>query len=410
MTEFALIGAEVVVGDDLRLVRGGHIHVRDAKIVSAGEGPGAAQARTIDLTGRLIVPGFVNAHTHIADAAIKEIGFGAPAGTNLFFPPDGLRFTALAALDRDTRIAAIRSAARHMIASGVVAFADFTAGGAEGVRQFREALDELPIKGLSFGGFSGPPQPADALDANERGLSSRAIGEIIETLEVADGFAPVRASDLTDQAMAELRALARSQGKPLAIHAAATPSYREVSHRRTGRSDVARIAEHLGPDLMVHLTDATDDELRIAVDHGIAIVMCPRANASLGAGTPPYAAALSLGATVALGTDNLMLGSPDVLAEANFLALMLRAAERNPAAADARGLLHSATLGGARALRIDASLGSITPGKSASLIVFDLRRDSLAYSTDPVASIVQRATAADIEAVLIDGEVVHGTL
>lgn len=410
MSEFALVGAEVVAHDDLRSLRDGHLYVRDGRIVSVGEGAAPAHVRTIDLTGRLILPGFINGHTHIADAAVKEIAFNAPHDTNLFFPPDGLRFTALAELDAHTRVAAIRSAARHMLSSGVVAFADFTAGGSSGVRQLREALDDLPIRGISFGGFDGSPQSVEVLEANEDGLDSRTIAEVIETFELADGFAPVRASDLSDQAMTELSALAQSHGKPLAIHAAATPSYRDVSRHRAGRSDVARIAEHLRPDFMVHLTDATEDELRTAVDHGIAIVMCPRANVSLGAGTPPYAAARALGATLGLGTDNLMLGSPDILAELNFLGLMLRATANDPAAVDARSLLRAATIDGARALAIDGDLGSITPGKSASLVVFDLRRDSLAYSTDPVASIVQRATTADIEAVLVDGAVVYGGL
>lgn len=409
MSEFALVGAEVVIGDDLRSVRDAHVHVRDGKIVSAGEGAPEG-VRTIDLRGRLVLPGFINAHTHIADAAVKEVAFSAAPGTNLFFPPDGLRFTAMAALDRGTRVVAIRSAARHMMASGVVAFADFTAGGLHGVQELRDALDGLPLRGLSFGGFDGVPQGLDELEANSGGLKPSVVAHVVETLQAADGFAPVRASDLTDEAMAELHALAASHRKPLAIHAAATPAYREASVRRTGRSDVARIAEHLQPDFMVHLTDSTDEELRIAVDHGIGVVMCPRANMTLGAGMPPYSAARTLGATVGLGTDNLMLGSPDVLAEVSFLGLMLRASAERRTAVDARELLHTATVGGARAIGVDDRLGSIVPGKSASLVVFDLRRDSLAYSTDAIASIVQRATAADISAVLIDGEVVHGTL
>lgn len=409
MSEYALIGAGVVVGDDLRFVHDGWVHVRDDRIVAAGEGEAPDGVRPIDLSGRLIVPGLINGHTHISDAAIKEVAFDAPPGTNLFFPPDGLRHTALAALDVSTRVAAIRSAARHMLSVGVVAFADFTAGGASGVRELREALEGLPIRGLSYGGFTGVPQEADALENNRGGLASRVTRDIIETLEHADGFAPVRASDLTDQAMREVSALVRSQGKRLAIHAAATPAYREASERRTGRGDVHRITEHLAPDFVVHLTHATRDELALAADHGVGIVMCPRANVTLGAGLPPYAQAVSCGAHVGLGTDNLMLGSPDVLAELGFLALASRLGASD-STVDATALLRAVTIEGARAIGVDDRLGSITPGKSASLVVFDMRRDSLAYSTNPVASLVQRATAADISAVVVDGKVVHGAL
>ena len=410
MIEYCLVGAEVVLGDDLRSIRDADVHVRDGKIIAVGKGAAPEGVPAIDLDGRLVLPGFINAHTHIADAAVKEVAFNSPSGTNIFFPPNGLRFTAMAAVGRERRIAAIRSAARQMIASGVVAFADFTAGGVEGVRELREALDGLPIRGISFGGFAGVPQGVEELEANEGGLNPRVVAQVIETLQAADGFAPVRASDLTDQAMTELRALAFSHGKPLATHAAATPSYREVSVRRTGTSDVSRVAEHLKPDFLVHLTAATDDELRVVAEHNIPIVMCPRANVSLGAGVPPYFSARMLGATIALGTDNLMLGSPDILAEVNFLALLLRSNSQSPAVVDERALLHAATLGGARAIGIDSTLGSIAPGKSASLVVIDLRSDNLGYSTNPIASLIQRATVADIEAVIIDGDVVHGTL
>src|SRR5690606_7344002 len=123
----------------------------------------------------------------------------------------------------------------------------------------------------------------------------------------------------------------------------------------------------------------------------------------------PHSAARAHGADVSLGTDNVMLGSPDVLAALNFLTLATRLGTHGEAV-DATELLRAATIGSARAIGIDDSLGSITPGKSASLVVFDLRRDSLAFTTNPVASLVQRATASDISTVVVDGEVVHGAL
>lgn len=409
MNEFVLHGAEVVVGDGLRFTHGAPIHVRDGKVLSVGVAA-PADVPSIDLSGRLVLPGFVNAHTHIADAAVKEVAFSAPPGTNLFFPPDGLRYTALASIDTQTRLAAIRSAARQMLSSGVVAFADFTAGGAAGVRELRHAVDGLAIRALSYGGFTGAPQAVENLDANTGGLEPRTVADVIETLHVADGFAPVRTNDLTDQAIDELRALADSHGKPLATHAAATPSYSEISLRRNGMTDIARAATRLRPSFLVHLTAATDDDVRTVAEHGIPVVMCPRANVSLGAGAPPFFAAKVHGATVGLGTDNLMLGSPDILAEVNFLALMLRSIAGNPAVVDERALLHAATLGGARAIGIGDTHGSIAPGKSASFVIFDRRRDNLAYSTDPIASLIQRATVADISAVMVDGDVVHGSL
>jgi cytosine/adenosine deaminase-related metal-dependent hydrolase len=407
---FAITGATVIAGDDLRVLDPGHVVVRDGLIVETGPGSGPTGVTTVDLPGRVVVPAFINAHTHIEDAGVRELGFGVSKGVNLLFEPDGLRHRAMAEQGPDEVRAAIREAAREMISYGVVAFADYRTGGASGAATVREACAGLPIRALVFGGHSRfPVQSDDELRSNRGALTAAQIADVEETIGVADGFAPVRVNDTTDEALRQIEKVVRRAGKRLSTHAAASPDYRAFSLERTGRSDIDRAIEILAPDFVVHMTVATRSEIGQVVDAGIPMVMCPRAMAALGRPLPPYHVAVSEGAVVSLGTDNVMTSSPDLLAESDFLARALRSVEGDPSVVDARRLLQSLTVDAAKTLGFD-DLGSIHAGKAATFLVFDGRRPGLARSANTLASIVSRARPSDIEAVVIDSAVVHGAI
>ena len=408
---FTLRGAGILAGDSLDLLPAGDIEVRRGVISRIGPELADPMLPIIDVVGKLAIPGFVNGHTHFLDAAIKEAAYDSAPGTNLFFPPDGVRPRALSQRPNGAILEAMRRTARHMIATGTVAFADFTAGGVEGVQLLKGACDQLPLRTLSLGSLAKTPfQSQDVLDANHDGLTLDQIAELEEVLNHADGVAPVRAGDLTDAAMEDFHRVARAAGKLVATHAAVLPSYREISLERTGRSDIERIAEHLNPDFIVHMTDADEADLRCAVDSGIAIIMCARANATFRTGNPPYADAVALGATIGLGSDNVMLEAPDLVDELSYLSRMVRISAIAGQSVNAIDMLRSATISGAHALGIDDTLGSLRQGKSASMVLFDMQNDNLCYSLNPVASVVHRATRADIQAVIIDGVVASGSL
>lgn len=410
-TDYVLTGGAVVVGDGLELVERGHVVVKGQRILEAGPGPGPDDLPRIDTSGSVVVPGFINAHTHIEDAAVKELAFGVPKGVNLLFEPDGLRHVRIGQLTREERVAGMRTAAEHMLASGTVAFADYKTGGAAGVAELRDACAGLPIRCLIFAGHSSfPVQDEATLRENAGRLSDEQLDDVVATLDLADGFAPVRVNDNTDVGLAQIRDVVRGAGKRLSTHSAASPDYRELSLERTGRTDITRAIEHLLPDFVVHMTVATDDEIAEMVAAGIPMVMCARTMASLGRPIPPYARAIALGATVGVGTDNVMMSSPDLFAEIDFLGRAVRSSSHDPAVIDARTLLASMTIDGARALQLDAEIGSISPGKLASLVVVDLQTRNLIHSVDPIASLVGRATSADIAAVLVEGRVASGSL
>lgn len=406
--EFVLSGMSVVVGDDLEVVEYGFVHVRAGVIVAAGSGQEPSGVPAVHLPGHLVLPGLINCHTHLGDAIAKELGFGASPEVNLLWQPDGLRHQHMQRAGRQGRVAGMRRVLRLALRSGTVALADFREGGGAGVGELREAGRGLPIRCLAFGRFdSFPLHGQEELTGNEALLGEDRRRELERALADADGFSPLWANDTTDPGLQQIGEWTRARGKLVATHAGETEIYRQVSIGRTGESDVLRLAKHLHPDFIVHMTNATAEELDVAAAHHVPTVICPRTQAALGYGIVPYQAMEQRGILVGLGTDNAMISSPDLLIELQFLARAIRASSGAPNAVQARDLLALATINAARILKIDQQLGSITPGKAASVAVLDMGTDNLAGSVDPLASVVGRATADDVAAVLVDGCVAY---
>ena len=335
-----LFEGTVLAGPSFEPLRG-RVVVEDGRIEAIEEAP-------TDSTD-IVLPAFVNAHTHLGDSVAKD----AAAGLGLeeaVAPPDSLKHRRLAAAGRDDLVAAMRRTLRFARRTGTVTCLDFRESGMPGARALREAARPLDVDPFVFG--SG--------DAS--------------VLDVADGFG---ASGANDDDFAEQRAASRERGMPFAIHA--------------GEPDATDIdpALELEPDLLVHMVHAGPDHLRQVAEASIPVVVCPRANAVLGVGRPPVRALLDH-TTVALGTDNVMLNPPSMFREMAFTAKQFDVTDRE--------VLRMATTAGAEIAGLDC--GVVAPGRRAALTVLDGDSDNLAGSTDPVRAVVRRATALDVDRVL----------
>ena len=208
--------------------------------------------------------------------------------------------------------------------------------------------------------------------------------------------------------MAQVATQVRSLDGLLALHVAESPPYRETSIERTGQSDVHRVVDHLQPDFAVHLTFATPEEMQRLAEAGIPGVCCPRNHAVIGLGIPRFDLMLEAGMNVAIGTDNVILASPDPLAEIQFASRVIRALRADPSFPTASEMLKMITMNPARILGVDHERGSIEVGKRADLVLIDATTGNLAPVSDAVAALVNRATAADIRAVFNNGALAHG--
>ncbi|MYL15468.1 amidohydrolase family protein [Halorubrum terrestre] len=298
----------------------------------------------------IVLPAFVNAHTHLGDSVAKDAAVGLSLDEAVA-PPDSLKHRRLAAADRDELVSAMRRTLRFMRRTGTVSCLDFRESGPPGARALRDAAEGTGVDPFVLG--SGDPS----------------------VLDVADGYG---ASGANDDDFAAERAACEERGRPFAIHA--------------GEPDATDIhpALELDPDLLVHMVHAEADHLERVADQSVPVAVCPRANAVLDVGKPPIRELLDH-TTVALGTDNVMLNQPSMFREMATAAKRFDVTDRE--------VLRMATAAGAEIAGLDC--GVVEPGRRAALLVLDGDSDNLSGTEDPVAAVVRRATALDVERVLV---------
>ncbi|MFB6136585.1 MAG: amidohydrolase family protein [Halobacteriaceae archaeon] len=320
----------------------GRVVVEDGEIV-------AVEEADVDGTD-VVLPAFVNAHTHIGDSIAKEAGRGLDL-VELVAPPDGLKHRLLRQADREEMVEAMRRSMRMMEDGGTAAFLEFREGGREGVYAIREAADGLDVEPVVLG------------------------RESVDALRAADGYGASGAND--GQFEAERNA-AREAGKLFAIHA--------------GENDASDInpALDLDPDLLVHMVHAEELHLDRVEDSGVPVAVCPRSNLVTGVGLPPVEDLLER-TTVALGTDNVMLNSPSMFREMEFASKLYDV--------DAPAVLRMATAAGAEVAGLDC--GVVEAGRDANLLVLDGDSDNLAGYRDPVRAVVRRAGLDDVKRVVL---------
>lgn len=317
----------------------------------------------IEAARAVILPAFVNAHTHIGDS----VAYPAPKGTvREIVGPDGYKHRVLRSRSSESKTAAMKTAVETMRSSGISIFGDFREEGVDGIRSFKDAVGDGWPKALVFGRPKGP-EPAR--------------GEIDALLRDCDGLGLSAISDLPNDVLKAMSRKAHSAGKLFAIHAS-----------EATREEIDSILE-LEPDFLVHMCRATDEDLRKCKDNGIPIVICPSSNHFFGI-DPDIPRLLRGGLSVGLGTDNGMVARPDMFDE-------MRAAY-SLSSADVRvtplEIVRLATFGGRKVLNVDAKITTEISERMELLVV-------RVAGDDPLDYLVKRAKSEDIVAMIRGGKV-----
>ena len=390
----AITNVSLLLGRDLEYVEQGYIEIEDGIIRNTAAGTYKGAGKKTDAKGFVVIPGFINAHTHIADSIGKDIAVEQRLDARVH-PVFGVKKKILQKSLPEHLKAFIRNSAVSMMKKGIVAFADFREDELDGIRLLKDAVEGLPIKCVALGRINYYSNPTDV-----SGLPAEKEEQAKHIVEVADGFGISGANENTDSALAQYRQLVGK--KLIAIHAAESKETVEFSKLHTCRSEVARIVEHLRPNFVVHMTNATEDEMSLVAKNGSGIVICPRANGVLGAGIPKVGQMLKQNCLVGIGTDNVMLNSPDVLRELDYIWKASRATEGEML--KAQELLKMVTINSAQILRLNN--GCIESGRAADLIFIDKKHADLYPMHDPYAAIVHRLSQSSIRAVMINGRFV----
>jgi 5-methylthioadenosine/S-adenosylhomocysteine deaminase len=391
-----LFRAASYLDDDFALVRGRDILVVGAHIAAIGEGLAAPDgAQIVEARGLLLVPGFVNAHTHSPEALARG---RAPMARLDAWLADAWR--GLDALDEAGIEAAIDACAQEMIREGCVAVLDHfrqtpqTAWGLRAARRAwaRSGLDvtlAIMLRDKPTSSGASPGDPAKSLALLDAAL---AIGDGVRIAVAAS--APDRASP---EFLNALVGRARAAKAPLHMHVCETAEDAAACRAAFGGSAIAHL-ERLGAlgertslAHCVHLD--TDDPARLAAT-GTTLVHNPIANLRLGSGIAPIRAALDAGVALAVGTDGAASNDSQSMHEAIKHACLLSrvAGSRDnwisPREALAAGIGGGASFGVPRA--------RIAAGARADIACFASDAASLEPLHDPVAQIVFAAARGDV--------------
>jgi cytosine/adenosine deaminase-related metal-dependent hydrolase len=369
--------------------------------VGAVEDLPAADARRVEYPSSIVIPGLVNAHTHLELTAVGQL----PRPGSFVDWVLALRAGAMAVLGDGARVAAsARRGVADSLRFGVTTVGDITLNPAV----TRAVLRESPMRGVSFGEVLGM---AGRIGQMEERLGA-AVSQALEREDFRAGIEPHAPYSLDLVGYRRCLEEARGRGLPLATHLAETPDEGEFLARHTG--EFGRLWDALGgwtegvsraeggpiramegiglldyPAVLGHVNYADDEELSILARGRASVVYCPRTHEYFGHRPHRFAEMLARGVNVAVGTDSAA-SSPD-------LDLMedLRLVHRRRPDVAVETLFEMATVRGARALGMGDRVGTIEVGKRADLCVFDVG------AGEPLREVLERG--ARPEAVWVRG-------
>jgi len=427
--DLAITGALVVTVDGSRgglgIVDDGTVGVRDGRIVGVGPNPEvdvSGADRVIDGSGRAVLPGFVNAHTHTTHTLLRGGAQDVPEieWMNSALGPIAREMTA------EDEVVGSRFGVCEALLSGVTTCGEYTS---EVGRLVEAVYRPLGVRVAATETINEVGEKREDLGPREPYPFDRSKGEAAfdraETLfeEYRDDplVTPIYGPQALDMISPELLGAIsdRADERDASVHMHVAQGERErfqiEARYGAGESTVSALADlGLLSDrlIAVHCHGATPDERERLAEAGARYIGCPSSIAAIDGITPPVAEFLSDGAPVGIGTDQAPgPGGHSFLRELRTASLLAKTESSDPTALPAWEALRVGTIGGARALGLEDEIGTIERGKRADLVVFDLGRLSVAPTVDrplhtAIPNLLYAGGGSAVETVFVDGEVV----
>jgi 5-methylthioadenosine/S-adenosylhomocysteine deaminase len=399
-------GIVITVDGNRRILNPGSVAINGADIVAVDTPQNVAArfkaAETIDATGKVVMPGLINTHTHAAMVMYRGLGndlalmdwlqkyiFPAEAKT---VSPEFVRI--------GTRLAAL-----EMIQSGTTLFADMYYFEEE-VARVTKAAGLRGVLGQTVIEFPVPDArtPADALRRTETFVKEFAGDELI-----TPSVAPHAVYTLDAKTLTAVAGLARRLNIPIQIHLAETSAETGMSEERHKMRPVAILdsLKFWAPvTIAAHAVWINAEEIALLRQRNVGVSNNPESNMKLSSGTAPVMGYRQAGVNVGLGTDGAASNNDlDMFEAMRQAAFQQKLVTMDPTAISAPEALEMATIGGARVVGQQARIGSLEAGKRADLIVVDMSRPRQQPLFDPVAQLVYASRGDDVETTIVNGKV-----
>ena len=412
---------------------GGHRYLRDGVIVVEGDsiahvgksydGPADETIDATGATGRIVTPGFVNVHAHLAGSPLDK-SFVEDRGPRQFYLSGLFEFLPArgAAQDAEATRACFDYSMVELLRTGTTTILEMGPLLDEAVASAVQAGIRLYLgMGLRDGRWytdNGKTVRYDWDEAAGRAALRRGI-EFIERHDGSHGgliktfLSPLQVDTCSEGLLREVRRVADGLKVPVQIHISQSVNEFQEMIARHGKTPIEWLRDigFLGPDVLLgHAiirgggtwANYHADDIGIVAASGASVAHCVWVFARRGIAMESFARYLDAGINMALGTDT----APQSMLEAlKFTAVVSKIVDRRTEVATAADVFNAATLGGARALGRD-DLGRIAPGAKADLLFFDAESLWMTPLRDPVKNIVHSAQAHDLADVMVNGKVV----
>jgi len=405
-----LAGARVVTMDAKRRVVEGDVVVEGERIASVGRGEGRRRSeKVIDCTGMVVIPGLVQAHIHLCQTLFRGLADDLPLEDWL-----ARRIWPLEAAHTEESVywSAMLGAA-ELLLGGTTAILDM-----ETVRHTGAAFAALEAIGLRATAgkclMDAPSAPPGLKETTERALQE-AADLCAKWHGAAQGrlrwcFAPRFVPSCTGPLLRAVSDLAARAGATIHTHAAETPLELQMVKEATGQDEISYLDSVgiSGPRAaLAHCVWVDEEGIHRLARQQTNVVHCPSSNLKLGSGIAPVPEMLTAGCRVALGADGAPCNNRLDAFEEMRLAALIQKPRLGSDALPAAQVLELATLGGAKALGLEAEIGSIEPGKKADLVVVDLSGPHVVpEEANLISRLVYAARASDVRHVIVDGRIV----
>ena len=354
----------------------------------------------INLDNQLLIPGLINSHTHSPMSLMRGLADDLPLMDwlhNHIWPTEQKHVSAEFVYDGSLLACA------EMLRSGTTCFNDMYFFPEETAR----AVDHAGMRaklGLILIDFpSAWAKDVDEYLSKGIKLHDQLHGNSL----ISTAFAPHAPYTVSDEPLKRISTYAEELDIPIHIHLHETADEVEQAISSSGKRPIERLNE-LGllstRLLAVHMTQLTDDEIKLVAETGSHVLHCPESNLKLASGFCPTYKLQQAGVNISLGTDGAASNNDlDMLAEMRTAALIAKAVANNASALPAEEALRMATINGAKALGLDSEVGSIEVGKSADIAAIDLSSIENQPVYNPVSQLVYSAGRENVSNVWVAG-------
>ena len=360
------------------------------------------QPRTLEkLDQHVLIPGLINCHTHAAMSLLSGIADDLPLMDwlqNHIWPAEQKWVSETFVRDgTDLAIA-------EMLRGGTTCFNDMYFFPEVTAQQAALHGIRANIGLIVFDFPTIWAEHADAYLAKGLALHEQLRHERL----ITTAFAPHAPYTVSDEPLRKMLTFADEMDLSIHMHLHETRQEVLEQQQKTGQTPLQRMQDLglLTPSFMaVHMTQLTEPEIQQFAETGAHIIHCPESNLKLASGFCPVAACLDAGINVALGTDGAASNNDqDMLAEMRVAALLAKGVSGRADALPAMQALKMATINGAKALGLDAEIGSLTPGKAADVVAIDLSDVETQPVFNPLAQIVYAVSRHQVSDVWVAGK------